>query len=185
MIAGVDEVGRGPLAGAVIAAAVILDEPIEGARDSKALSEKKRKLLEAEIKSRARAYAYGRVEAEEIDTLNIHAASLLAMQRAVLNLPVVPDQVLVDGKFCPDLSMDTRAIIGGDSTVLAISCASILAKVMRDEEMIRLDGVYPGYGFAKHKGYPTKVHQAALKTLGPCEIHRKSFGPVARVLRSS
>ncbi|MDI1351742.1 MAG: ribonuclease HII, partial [bacterium] len=147
-IAGVDEVGRGPLAGAVVTAAVILREPISGLADSKKLSEKKRKLLAIQIKEHAVAYAYGRAEVDEIDALNIHHATLLAMKRAIESLAVVPHSVMVDGIFTPQLSMPCKAIVQGDSLIPAISAASILAKVLRDEEMEALDEVYPGYGFA-------------------------------------
>ncbi|MDX2346581.1 MAG: ribonuclease HII [Legionella sp.] len=183
-IAGVDEVGRGPLAGAVIAAAVILDNSIiiKGLADSKKLSAKKRLVLSEEIILKAKSYAYGRVEATEIDEINIHQASLLAMKRAIEGLSIEPSQVLVDGLYCPDVNYACEAIIGGDAKVAEISAASILAKVLRDNEMIALDVKYPGYGFAQHKGYPTKQHQAALKQLGPCEIHRKSFAPVRAIL---
>lgn len=178
LVAGVDEVGRGPLAGAVIAAAVILDKPIAGLADSKKLSCKKRELLAEEIILKARSYAYGRVEVSEIDALNIHQASLLAMQRAVKGLSILPEKVLVDGLYCPDIDMPCEAIVGGDALIPEISAASILAKVLRDAEMTALDARYPGYDFAKHKGYPTVKHRDALKRLGPCEIHRRSFAPV-------
>lgn len=181
-IAGVDEAGRGPLAGPVIAAAVILVEPIQGLNDSKLLSEKKRKALVIEIESKALAFALGRAEVEEIDRLNIHHATLLAMQRAVMSLAVQPDEIFVDGVFVPDVSMKATAIIGGDRLNPAISAASILAKVARDEEMFQLDALYPGYGFAAHKGYGTEVHREALQVLGPCPIHRRSFRPVADLL---
>lgn len=179
IIAGVDEVGRGPLAGAVVTAAVILKEPIEGLDDSKKLTVKKRKLLSIQIKEQALAYAYGRAEVEEIDRLNIHHATLLAMQRAVEALTIKPDLVKVDGLFTPKLDIPCQALVGGDSLVPEISAASILAKVRRDEEMDELDKLYPGYGFAMHKGYPTVAHREALIRLGPCVIHRKSFAPVA------
>ncbi|CAM2800148.1 ribonuclease HII [Legionella worsleiensis] len=182
IIAGVDEVGRGPLAGAVITAAVILKEPLAGLADSKKLSEKKRKQLALEIKENALAFAYGRAEVEEIDALNIHHATLLAMQRAVEALPVVPEAVLVDGIHIPKISMPCKAVVQGDSLIPAISAASILAKVLRDEEMEELDKIYPGYGFADHKGYPTVAHREALVRLGPCIIHRRSYGPVAALL---
>lgn len=178
MIAGVDEVGRGPLAGPVIAAAVILEQPIAGVMDSKCLTPKKRQALTLLIKAQAQAYAFGRVEASEIDELNIHHATLLAMQRAVLALPLVPTEILVDGLYSPDLAIACTAVIKGDSLIHQISAASIIAKVYRDEEMERMDGVYPGYGFAAHKGYPTAQHRAALQQLGPCPIHRMSFAPV-------
>ncbi|OUS24960.1 ribonuclease HII [Gammaproteobacteria bacterium 45_16_T64] len=182
--AGVDEVGRGPLAGAVVAAAVILDpeQPIEGLTDSKKLTEKKRDLLFDEIKEKALAWALGRAEAEEIDEINILQASLLAMKRAVDALPITAKHALVDGNRCPDLTCTSEAIVKGDLTVPCISAASIMAKVTRDREMVELDSVYPGYGLAKHKGYPTKVHMEALHKLGPTEIHRKTFGPVKKLL---
>ncbi len=182
LLAGVDEVGRGPLAGAVITAAVILKEPIDGLDDSKKLSEKKRKILSLKIQEQALAFAYGRAEVEEIDSLNIHHATLLAMQRAVEALPIQPEAVLVDGIHIPKLSMPCKAIVQGDSLIPAISAASILAKVLRDEEMAELDKIYPGYGFAGHKGYPTVAHREALTRLGPCIIHRRSYAPVAALL---
>lgn len=182
IIAGVDEVGRGPLAGAVVSAAVILRHPIRGLADSKKLSEKKRKALSIQIKEEALAYAYGRAEVAEIDALNIHHATLLAMKRAVENLPVQPERLLVDGLYLPDVAMPSKAIIQGDSLIPEISAASILAKVMRDEEMIELDKMYPGYGFSAHKGYPTVAHREALVRLGPCEIHRRSYAPVAALI---
>lgn len=183
-VAGVDEVGRGPLAGAVVAAAVILDpeRPIEGLTDSKKLTEKRRDALFDEIKEKALAWALGRAEAEEIDEINILQASLLAMKRAVESLPVNAQHALVDGNRCPDLSCTSEAIVKGDLTVPCISAASILAKVTRDREMEALDEEYPGYGLAKHKGYPTKVHMEALALLGPTPIHRKTFGPVKKLL---
>lgn len=186
LIAGVDEVGRGPLAGAVVAAAVILDpeHQIEGLADSKKLTEKRRLLLEVEIKEHALAWALGRAEPEEIDRINILQASLLAMQRAVEALQVTPSHALVDGNKCPNLDCSVEAIVGGDAIVPEISAASILAKVARDREMVEMDGRYPGYGLAKHKGYPTKAHMEALTTLGVTEIHRRSFGPVKRLLES-
>jgi len=184
LIAGVDEAGRGPLAGAVIAGAVILDpkRPIEGLNDSKKLSEKKRNSLEVLIKQRAIAWAIGRAEVAEIDHLNILQASLLAMQRAVLALDPTPNAVEVDGNKCPDLIMPVSAIIGGDGLVPSIGAASILAKVARDREIIALDAVYPGYGLAQHKGYPTKAHLEAIHLLGVTPIHRTSFRPVKRVI---
>lgn len=182
LMAGVDEVGRGPLAGAVVTAAVILKEPIPGLADSKKLSEKKRKLLSIQIMEHAYAYAYGRAEVEEIDKLNIHHATLLAMRRAVEALPIQPDTVKVDGLHLPELSMPAEAIVQGDSLIPEISAASILAKVLRDEEMVELDRIYPGYGFSEHKGYPTAAHRAALIRLGPCPIHRRSYAPVAALI---
>ncbi len=185
-IAGVDEVGRGPLIGAVVAAAVILDpaQPIEGLADSKKLTEKRRNLLEKEIQEKALAWALGRAEAEEIDQINILQASMLAMRRAVEALPIAPTHALIDGNRCPELSCTAEAIVGGDGTVAAISAASILAKVARDREMVVLDQQYPGYGLAQHKGYPTKAHLAALQQLGVTPIHRRSFGPVRRLIEA-
>jgi len=182
LIAGVDEVGRGPLAGAVVTAAVILKEPIDGLADSKKLSAKKRKLLSLQIKEQALAYAFGRAEVDEIDALNIHHATLLAMRRAVEALPVKPEMVLVDGLHTPGLTIPSKAIVQGDSLIPEISAASILAKVLRDEEMEALDIIYPGYGFADHKGYPTVAHRKALIRLGPCAVHRRSYAPVAALL---
>jgi ribonuclease HII len=179
LIAGVDEVGRGPLAGAVVTAAVILKQPIEGLADSKKLSLKKRKLLSILIQEHALAYAYGRAEVEEIDRLNIHHATLLAMKRAVEALSIKPHHVKIDGLYVPELNMSSEAIVQGDSLVPEISAASILAKVLRDEEMVELDKIYPGYGFSEHKGYATIVHREALIRLGPCPIHRRSYAPVA------
>ncbi len=182
--AGVDEVGRGPLAGAVVAAAVILDpdKPISGLADSKTLTEKTRIRLAEEIKTSALAWAIGRAEVEEIDQINILQASLLAMRRAVLLLSPQPEYALVDGNRCPDLPCPAQAIIKGDQTVAEISAASIIAKVARDQEMVEMDRLYPGYGFARHKGYPTKVHMQALQDLGITPIHRRSFGPVKKRL---
>lgn len=183
-IAGVDEVGRGPLAGAVVTAAVILDpdNPVAGLDDSKKLTEKKRAALAVEIKHKALCYFIARAEHEEIDELNIFHATLLAMQRAVAGLTISPDKVLVDGKFCPNIPFPCEAVIKGDSRVAAISAASILAKVSRDNEMTAMEEIFPGYGFARHKGYPTKVHIEALQTLGITPIHRKSYKPVQKIL---
>lgn len=177
LTAGVDSVGVGPLAGPVVAAAVILDEKkrIPGLADSKLLSEAQRETLFPIIQKRARAFAWGRAEVGEIDALNIFHASLLAMQRAVLALSLTPEQVLVDGTHCPHLPFPTTAIVRGDQKIAAISAASILAKVVRDREMVSLDQQYPGYGFAKHKGYATRAHREALRKLGRCELHRISF----------
>jgi len=183
MIAGVDEVGRGPLAGPLITAAVILSEPIEGLQDSKTLSPKKREILAARIREQALCYAFGRASPEEIDELNIHQATLLAMKRAVENLAIIPHEILVDGLFIPKVAMPAKAIVRGDSLIQEIAAASIIAKVLRDEEMITLDLKYQGYGFKQHKGYPTKDHLLALKTLGPSAIHRRSFKPVQDCLR--
>ncbi len=182
-IAGVDEVGRGPLAGPVVTAAVILREPIEGVTDSKKLTPLKRKHLASIIQQQALCYAYGRAEVEEIDRLNIHHATLLAMKRAIEGLSIAPSEALIDGLYIPQVSMPCRAIVKGDSLITEIGAASILAKVMRDNEMDDMDALYPGYGFAAHKGYPTAVHRAALQTLGPCAIHRLSYAPVAAAVQ--
>ncbi|KJG35210.1 ribonuclease HII [Photobacterium angustum] len=183
-IAGVDEVGRGPLVGAVVTAAVILDpnNPIEGLTDSKKLTEKKRNLLFDEIKEKALSWSLGRCEADEIDKLNILQATMVAMQRAVAGLSVQPDYVLIDGNKVPELPMAAQALVKGDLRVAEISAASIIAKVIRDREMEILDAEFPQYGFAKHKGYPTKAHFEALEQYGAIEQHRKSFKPVKRVL---
>ena len=186
LVAGVDEVGRGPLAGPVVAAAVILD-PCRipaGLRDSKRLSARARNQLAAEIRASAIAWALGRAEVAEIDVLNILKASLLAMQRAVDALTVTPELVLVDGNRLPRLSLPALAIIKGDDRVSGISAASILAKVTRDAEMGLLAQHYPGYGLEKHKGYPTPDHLRALRSLGPTPLHRSSFAPVREALRS-
>ncbi len=185
-IAGVDEVGRGPLIGAVVAAAVILDpaQPIDGLADSKKLTERRRNLLEIEIQEKAMAWALGRAEVEEIDRINILQASMLAMRRAVEALPIAATHALIDGNRCPELPCTAEAIVGGDGTVAVISAASILAKVARDREMVLLDSQYPGYGLAQHKGYPTKAHLAALQRLGVTPIHRRSFGPVRRLIEA-
>jgi ribonuclease HII len=184
LIAGVDEVGRGPLAGAVVTAAVILDpkRPIVGLADSKRLSEKRREQLVPEIEAKALAFAYGRAEVDEIDSLNILQASLLAMRRAVLALPIQPHEAWVDGNKAPDLPMIVKTFIKGDATVAAISAASILAKVARDREMVALHERYPQYGFAGHKGYPTAAHFEALRQYGPTPLHRRSFAPVQACL---
>ncbi|WP_019029893.1 ribonuclease HII [Colwellia piezophila] len=198
-IAGVDEVGRGPLVGDVVTAAVILDpeNPIEGLMDSKKLSEKKRALLSIEIKEKAVAWSLGRANPQEIDTLNILHATMLAMQRAVEGLSVEPDFVLVDGNRCPtflransdteDLEqgsgkISSQAVVKGDARVAEISAASIIAKVARDDEMIALDKLHPQYGFAQHKGYPTKLHLEKIIEHGVLDCYRQSFKPVARVL---
>lgn len=185
--AGVDEVGRGPLAGPVVAAAVILDPHRlpEGLRDSKRLSAARRERLDVEIRQLALAWALGRAEVAEIDRLNILNATLLAMQRAVAALAIGPEYVLVDGNRLPALAVPGRAIVGGDDLVPEISAASILAKVSRDREMAELDRVYPGYGLARHKGYPTSVHLQALARLGPSLAHRHSFAPVRRAAAAS
>jgi len=183
-IAGVDEVGRGPLVGAVVTAAVILDpaRPIEGLRDSKKLTDKRREALAAEIREKALAWSLGRAERIEIDEINILKATMLAMQRAVNGLKEHPDFVLVDGNRCPLLTYPCQAVVKGDALVGAISAASILAKVARDAEMITLHERFPQYGFAEHKGYPTAKHLAALKEFGPILEHRRSFGPVREAL---
>lgn len=180
LLAGCDEVGRGPLAGDVVAAAVILDpeNPIEGLDDSKKLTEKKRDLLFDEIKIKAKSWCIARASVEEIDRINILQASLLAMTRAVEGLHIQPEHVLVDGNKLPKWKYSAEAVVKGDSRVAAISAASILAKVTRDREMILLDKQYPGYGFADHKGYPTAVHMSALDRLGVTDIHRRSYAPV-------
>ncbi|MGG2143890.1 ribonuclease HII [Symbiopectobacterium sp. RP] len=183
-IAGVDEVGRGPLVGAVVTAAVILEpqRPIVGLADSKQLSEKRRLALYDEIKDKALSWSLGRAEPEEIDQLNILHATMLAMQRAVAGLHLAPDYVLIDGNRCPLLPMPALAVVKGDSRVSEISAASILSKVTRDREMVELDARFPEYGFAQHKGYPTAYHLEKLALLGATEYHRRSFAPVKRVL---
>ena len=184
-LAGTDEAGRGPLAGNVVAAAVILDAdaPIAGLDDSKKLSEKKRQQLAAEIKQKARAWSVVSISPQQIDEINILQASLLAMKTAAENLSVTPDHVFVDGnKTLPDCFCENTAIIKGDSRVLEISAASILAKVERDEQMLSLHAQYPEYGFDRHKGYPTKAHREILKSLGPCPQHRRSYAPVREAL---
>jgi ribonuclease HII len=183
-IAGVDEVGRGPLVGDVVTAAVILDpnNPIEGLNDSKKLSEKKRLALYPEIKEKSLAWAVGRCSPEEIDELNILQATMVAMQRAVAGLKVQPDMVLIDGNRTPELPMDAQAVVKGDLRVAEISAASIIAKVVRDQEMEELDAQHPEFGFAKHKGYPTKAHFEAIEQHGVIAQHRKSFKPVKRAL---
>ena len=184
LIAGVDEVGRGPLAGPVVAAAVILDpdNPIEGLTDSKKLSEKKRNHYFELIKEKALCWAIGRAEVDEIDRINILQASMRAMERAVEQLNESPHHVLVDGNKLPRFSMTAEAIIKGDLIEPCISAASIIAKVTRDREMVEMDEKFPGYGFAKHKGYPTKQHRDALLTLGLTDIHRRSYAPVQKIL---
>ncbi len=183
-IAGVDEVGRGPLVGAVVTAAVILDpaRPIAGLADSKKLSEKRREALYSEIVEKALCWSLGRAEPHEIDTLNILHATMLAMQRAVAGLSVTPDMVLIDGNRCPRLPMPSQAVVKGVCMVAEISAASIVAKVTRDREMAELDTLYPEYGFAQHKGYPTAYHLEQLARLGATEHHRRSFAPVKKAL---
>jgi ribonuclease HII len=184
IVAGVDEAGRGPLAGPVVAAAVVLSVsyPIDGLADSKTLSALRREALAVQIRAHASAWALGMASVEEIDQLNILQATLLAMQRAVQGLAMTPDLVLVDGNHAPLLSCPVRTVVRGDALIKSISAASILAKVARDAILQDLDGEYPGYGFAVHKGYPTAAHQRALEILGPSPVHRRSFGPVRRLL---
>jgi ribonuclease HII len=187
LVAGVDEAGRGPLAGSVCAAAVILDprRPILGLGDSKRLSPAQRAALEPEIQTHALAWSLGWASVEEIDRINILQASLLAMRRAVARLVPHPVEVLVDGNRCPDFGCRAEAIVSGDRLVPAIGAASILAKVARDRLMERLELQYPGYGFARHKGYPTQAHLQALSCLGPCPEHRRTFAPVRSLLQES
>ncbi len=184
LIAGVDEVGRGPLCGDVVTAAVILDpnNPIEGLADSKKLSEKKREYLFEIIKEKALAWHIARASVAEIDQLNILHATMLAMQRAVTGLSIKPNLILVDGNRAPDFGVKAQPVVKGDSLVQEIGAASILAKVTRDREMIELDKLYPQYGLHKHKGYPTKAHLDAISQHGVNEIYRKSFAPVKRLL---
>jgi ribonuclease HII len=184
LICGVDEVGRGPLIGAVVTAAVILDpaKPIAGLTDSKKLTEKRRLELAALIKQHALCWALGRAEPAEIDELNILHATMLAMRRAVAALNIRPEWVLVDGNRTTDFSLPATAVVKGDLLVPEISAASILAKVARDAEMHKLDQAYPEYGFAAHKGYPTAAHLAAIAQYGVLEQHRRSFKPVRQVL---
>ncbi|HEY8857726.1 MAG TPA: ribonuclease HII [Rugosibacter sp.] len=185
LICGVDEAGRGPLAGPVYAAAVILDpaRPIDGLDDSKKLSEKKRERLALEIREKALAFGIAFATVEEIDQINILQATLLAMRRAVDALPLQPTQALIDGNRCPQLAMPSRAIIGGDALEPAISAASILAKTARDAEMLRIHADYPHYALDRHKGYDTVAHRAALEIHGPAYFHRKSFAPVRALLK--
>lgn len=184
LCAGVDEAGRGPLAGPVIAAAVILDpaRPIVGLADSKRLTAARREALAADIRATAVCWAVGRAGIDEIDALNILQATLLAMQRAVAALDPAPSRALIDGNRCPRLDCEAAAVVGGDRSVAAICAASILAKTVRDAEMRALDAAYPQWGFAAHKGYPTPAHLAALAVHGISPVHRRSFGPVRRAL---
>jgi ribonuclease HII len=184
LVCGVDEAGRGPLAGAVFAAAVILDpaRPIQGLADSKKLSEKRRDALAILIRERALAWCIAQASVEEIDTINILRASLLAMKRAVEGLGIAPHEVLVDGLYCPEVGFPSRAIVKGDSKVAEISAASILAKTARDEDMLRLHALYPHYGFQRHKGYPVPEHLAALSAHGVSPEHRRSYAPVKKFL---
>ena len=186
LIAGVDEVGRGPLVGDVVTAAVILspEHKILGLTDSKKLSEKKRELLAAEIKQKALAWSIGRASPAEIDQLNILHATMLAMTRAVAGLNIEPEHVMVDGNRCPDWEYSSEAVIKGDGLIAEISAASIIAKVTRDHEMLELDKQHPEYGFAKHKGYPTPLHLEKLAEHGPLSEYRMSFKPVQRSLAS-
>ncbi len=181
LIAGVDEAGRGPLAGSVIAAVVILDpaKPILGLNDSKQLTALQRESLFIQITQHALAYAIGEASCTEIDELNILQATLLAMQRALAGLTMIPDEILIDGNRCPVCTLaPMRAIIGGDALIPAISAASILAKVTRDQQLVVLDTLYPNYGFAQHKGYPTKQHRAAIALHGVLPVHRRTFAPI-------
>ena len=184
LVAGIDEAGRGPLAGPVIAAAVILDpaRPVAGLRDSKQLSAARRECLFDQIMQQALACSLGRAEVDEIDRINILQATMLAMQRAVQGLPVLPDHALVDGNQCPTLACPVQAVVRGDQLVAAISAASILAKVTRDREMVALDRQYPDYGFARHKGYPSKLHIESLQRHGVTPHHRRSYAPVRRII---
>lgn len=184
LICGVDEAGRGPLAGPVFAAAVILDpqHPVKGLADSKTLSRRRREALAVEVRSKAIAWSVASASVEEIDTLNILQASLLAMCRAVESLAIAPQQVLVDGLHRPPLKVPVRAIVRGDATVASIAAASILAKVTRDEEMMALHHRHPQYGFDRHKGYPTSAHLAALRTHGVSIVHRRTFAPVRTLI---
>jgi ribonuclease HII len=184
LVCGIDEAGRGPLAGPVVAAAVILDpaRPIEGLNDSKKLSEKKRVALAREIREKALAWAVAEASVEEIDQLNILHATMLAMQRAVAALAVTPTAALVDGNRCPHLAMPVEAVVQGDGKIASIAAASILAKTERDAGMLALHASYPQYGFDRHMGYPTAAHCAALAEHGASPVHRRSFGPVARQL---
>lgn len=184
LVAGVDEVGRGPLVGDVVTAAVILDpnNPIQGLADSKKLSEKKRLALFDEIQQKALAVSIGRASPAEIDEINILHATMLAMQRAVEGLSITPEYVFIDGNRCPKLTMPCEAVVKGDARVAEISAASIIAKVTRDQEMDELDQRYPEFGFANHKGYPTKAHFAALEQHGITPYHRKSFKPVQKIM---
>ena len=184
LVAGVDEAGRGPLAGPVVAAAVILDQrqPIKGLADSKKLTALRREKLFDEIRAKALCCSIAQASVEEIDRLNILQATLLAMRRAVEGLRLKPNKVLVDGNRLPDIGLPAQAIVGGDALVPAISAASILAKVHRDRWCLELDQLYPQYGFAKHKGYGTAAHLAALQAHGPCAEHRISFRPVAEAM---
>jgi ribonuclease HII len=187
LICGVDEAGRGPLAGPVFAAAVIFrdNDPVAGVADSKTLTARRREVLAKEIREQCLVWAIAQASVEEIDRLNILQASLLAMRRAVQSLGLIPGLVLVDGNQRPQLDCPTRTVVRGDSTVPQISAASILAKTARDAEMLRLHALYPNYGLDRHKGYPTAFHMTAIKTHGVCEIHRRSFSPVRIALQET
>jgi ribonuclease HII len=180
LVAGIDEAGRGPLAGPVVAAAVILDpkRPVRGLADSKLLTPERREVLAIRIRDRAIAWSTGQADVGEIDTINILHATMLAMCRAVAALPILPEEALVDGDRCPELACRVRAIINGDRDVKSISAASIIAKTTRDAMLVELDRIYPVYGFAQHKGYATPEHLAALDRHGPCPVHRRTFAPV-------
>ena len=184
LICGVDEAGRGPLAGPVVAAAVILDprQPIDGLNDSKKLTAARREMLAVEIREKALAWAVAEASVQEIDRINILQASLLAMQRAVSGLSLMPEKALVDGNKCPVLACPVEAIVGGDGKLAAIAAASILAKTVRDVLMQELHACYPQYGFDRHKGYPTALHLAALREHGISPVHRRSYGPVAQLI---
>ena len=184
LICGVDEAGRGPLAGPVVAAAVILDprQPIDGLNDSKKLTAARREMLAVEIREKALAWAVAEASVQEIDRINILQASLLAMQRAVSGLSLMPEKALVDGNKCPVLACPVEAIVGGDGKLAAIAAASILAKTVRDALMQELHVRYPQYGFDRHKGYPTAFHLAALREHGISPVHRRSYGPVAQLM---
>ena len=186
-LCGVDEAGRGPLAGPVFAAAVILDpaRPIAGLRDSKQLSAAQRERLALDIRAHARCWAVAQASVEEIDRLNILQATMLAMQRAVAALTLRPSHVRVDGNRCPRLPVSVEAVVGGDASVEEISAASILAKTDRDAWMLHLDGQYPQYGFARHMGYGTALHLERLRAHGPCAVHRRSFAPVREALAAA
>lgn len=185
LVCGVDEAGRGPLAGPVVAAAVILDpaRPIVGLNDSKKLTAKRRAALAVEIREKALAWAVAEASVEEIDRINILQASLLAMQRAVAALTTPPEHAMIDGNHCPKLPCSAEAVIGGDARVAAIAAASILAKTVRDAGMLELHAVHPQYGFDRHMGYPTAIHLAALREHGVSPIHRRSYAPVAKILQ--
>ncbi|MBI3371166.1 MAG: ribonuclease HII [Betaproteobacteria bacterium] len=187
LICGVDEAGRGPIAGPVYAAAVILDaaRPIDGLRDSKQLSARRREQLSDAIRTRSLAWSIGTASVVEIDRLNILRATLLAMQRAVALLDIAPGEIWVDGNRTPEFDRPARAIVGGDRLHAPICAASIIAKTARDAEMRRLDALYPQYGLARHKGYPTREHVALLVRHGVCEIYRRSFAPVQALIAAS